>query len=67
VTVIPEARGKGIGTQMSIRPLKDGLDSGYALGVLDATEMGYPVYKKMGFKEYFKSPVYIWMPNPSSK
>jgi GNAT superfamily N-acetyltransferase len=67
VTVIPEARGKGIGTQMSIRPLKDGLDAGYKLGVLDATEMGYPVYKKMSFEEYFKSPVYIWMPNPDLK
>jgi hypothetical protein len=29
--------------------------------------MGYPVYKKMSFEEYFKSPVYIWMPNPDLK
>ena len=67
VTTIPEARGKGIGTQMSLRPLKDGLNAGYPLGVLDSTDMGYPVYKKMGFKEYFKSPVYIWIPNSGSK
>jgi len=66
VTTVPEARGKGIGTQMSLRPLKDGLDAGYPLGVLDSTDMGYPVYKKIGFKEYFKSPVYIWLPNQTS-
>ena len=66
VTVIPEARGKGIGTQMSLQPLQDGLDAGYQLGVLDSTEMGYTIYKKIGFKDYYKQPVYIWMPKPNT-
>jgi len=42
-TVVPEARGKGIGTQMSLYPLKDGLDAGYKLGVLHSTDMGYSI------------------------
>ena len=52
VTVLPSARGKGVGTEMSLLPLRDASSSGLDYGVLCATELGKGVYQKLGFKEY---------------
>ena len=52
VTVLPSARGKGVGTEMSMLPLRDAVNSGYHYGVLCATELGKGVYQRLGFKEY---------------
>ncbi len=48
----PDFRGRGIGTQMTLEPLRRVRSLGYKVGVLHSSEMGYPVYEKMGFKEY---------------
>ncbi len=50
VTTLPAARGQGIGTAMTRIPLLDALAEGYKVGTLQASEMGYPVYKKLGFE-----------------
>jgi len=52
VATIPEARRKGIGTAIALRPFVDARDRGYMVGILHASEMGYNIYKRMGFKEY---------------
>ncbi len=49
---LPEARGKGIGAAMTLQPLLDGRKAGYKVGVLQASEMGYSVYKRLGFKDF---------------
>ncbi|MCI0646188.1 MAG: GNAT family N-acetyltransferase [Chloroflexi bacterium] len=51
VGTIPEARGRGIGAAITLRPLLDARDQGYRYGVLFSTEMGYPVYQRLGFQE----------------
>jgi ribosomal protein S18 acetylase RimI-like enzyme len=58
VATLPKARGKGIGAAMTLRPLQEARDMGYRIGVLESSEMGYGVYKKLGFRhlcqiEYF--------------
>ena len=52
ISTVPEARLKGIGTEMTLVPLREALSIGYKVGVLHSSDMGYPVYKKIGFKEY---------------
>lgn len=64
VGVLPETRGKGIGAAITLKPLLDARALGYRYGVLFATEMGYPVYQRLGFKEVpCKIGRYLWINN----
>ena len=61
VGTVPEARGKGIGGAITLKPLWDAREQGYRYGVLFASKMGYPVYQRLGFRE-MGSPFgrYVW-------
>ena len=50
VSTLPEARGKGIGAAVTIRPLQNALEMGYRIGVLQSSSMGFNVYRKLGFR-----------------
>ncbi|MBY9016916.1 MAG: hypothetical protein KGD68_14595 [Candidatus Lokiarchaeota archaeon] len=52
VTTLPDYRNKNFALTMSNRALLDAHDLGYKYGVLKASTMGQPVYKKLGFKKY---------------
>lgn len=60
ISTLPEYRHQGIGTQMSLAPLQLAEKLGYRYGVLQASEMGEPVYRKIGFKEYYSFGIYGW-------
>ena len=62
VATIAAARGRGIGTAITMAPLLDARARGYCVGVLQASEMGYPVYARMGFTEQFRYHAYLWRP-----
>jgi GNAT superfamily N-acetyltransferase len=51
VCTLPEARGRGIGTEMTMATLRKAQSLGYKVGVLQTSEMGHKVYRKIGFKE----------------
>jgi len=51
VGTLREARNKGIGTAITMKPLLDARSQGFRFAVLFATRMGYPVYEKIGFRE----------------
>jgi predicted GNAT family acetyltransferase len=51
VGTVEEARGKGIGTAMTHIALVDAKKRGYEIAILQSSEMGYSVYKKMGFED----------------
>ncbi|MBU0744590.1 MAG: GNAT family N-acetyltransferase [Gammaproteobacteria bacterium] len=53
-----EARGKGVGTKMMIAALKEGINRGYSIGVLTASEQGQYLYKKLGFRSLHEFSVY---------
>jgi GNAT superfamily N-acetyltransferase len=58
MVVWPEFQGRGIG-RLLMKRLLGWLDQRGTPSLLDATEMGYPLYKKMGFVETDLSSVYI--------
>jgi len=60
VTCLPEARGRGIGTAVVLAPLLEARDMGYQVGILQASSMGYNVYRRIGFQDFGKLSLYLW-------
>ena len=58
VSTIQDARRRGIGTLISLAPLKEARESGYKVGVVHSSQMGYGVYRKLGFQDYCKIGMY---------
>ena len=50
VATLPHARGKGIGAALTMRPLLDVRKMGHRIGVLQSSDMGYNIYKRLGFR-----------------
>ena len=62
VCTLPAARGKGYGTAITLAALQGAQQLGYRYVCLQASKMGYPVYKRIGFKEQFRERKYRWSP-----
>lgn len=60
VTCLPEARQRGIGSALVIRPLLDARQIGMKIGVLQSSSMGYNAYKRLGFQDFGQLSVYLW-------
>ncbi|WP_290815388.1 GNAT family N-acetyltransferase [Halovivax sp.] len=50
IGVVEEFRRRGIGDAMSRTVLRAGREAGCRVGVLQSSEMGYPLYERMGFE-----------------
>lgn len=59
VATLPEARRQGIGSATTLQALLDARDRGYRVGVLQSSEMGYTVYRRLGFATCFKIKTYV--------
>jgi ribosomal protein S18 acetylase RimI-like enzyme len=59
VATIPEVRRRGIGNIMTVTPLLEARQIGYRVGILQASSMGYSIYKKIGFREVCKYGEYL--------
>ena len=62
VSVLPEYRNRGIGKTITLAPLSDALRMGYFIGVLQASDMGQKIYRKIGFQEYGGFDLYRYVP-----
>jgi hypothetical protein len=51
VGTLPEARRQGIGAAITVKPLLDARKQGYNYAVLFSSQIGYPVYQWLGFRE----------------
>jgi GNAT superfamily N-acetyltransferase len=62
VCTVERARRRGIGARITLAALSEARDLGYSVGVLGSSEMGYPVYRGLGFEEYCRIGLYEWRP-----
>lgn len=60
VTCIPEARGQGIGSAVTLAPLLEAREMGYRIAVLQASKRGYNVYRRLGFQDFGNLSLYLW-------
>lgn len=66
VGVTDEARGNGLGWALTAAAVSAGLDRGAELASLQASPMGEPVYRAMGFETIFDYRLYL-RPAPSER
>jgi len=62
VATLAEERGKGLGAFATAEPLKIAHKLGYRVGVLQASEDGHPVYRRIGFTDFGEVPLFVRMP-----
>jgi GNAT superfamily N-acetyltransferase len=60
VSTLPEGRGKGVGAAMTLAPLYQARQLGYQAGVLQSSEMGYAVYRRLGFQHLCSVEHFDW-------
>ena len=51
VATPPELRGRGYGSALTSRIVRDGFDGGSRLAFLQSSELGHGVYRRLGFRE----------------
>jgi ribosomal protein S18 acetylase RimI-like enzyme len=51
VATIPQARRRGYGRAITVAPLSEAVERGYRYTVLFSSQQGYPVYRRLGFRE----------------
>lgn len=59
VATMPYARNRGIGAAITRKAMLDAKSDGYPMAVLEASQMGMPVYRRLGFVEYCKIGLYV--------
>ncbi|MGH3144696.1 MAG: GNAT family N-acetyltransferase [Rubrobacter sp.] len=64
VFTVEHARRRGIGAAITLAALREARELGYTTGVLGSSEMGYSVYRGLGFEERCRIGLYEWRPDP---
>ena len=59
VGTLPGVRGRGIARAMTLAALREGKHRGFRMGALQATAMGVPVYRRLGFRDVSEFAIYF--------
>ena len=62
ISTIPDQRGQGVGGFVTGEPLRLAAAEGYRTAILQASQMGEPVYLRLGFKSYGEMPFFVRIP-----
>ena len=61
IGTLPGVRGRGFGTAITLQPLLEARQQGSRIAVLFSSEMGYPIYSRLGFQDLnYRLSRYIW-------
>lgn len=59
VATVPSARRQGIGSAMTVAPLQSARDLGYSIGILQSSQMGLSIYRRLGFQQWCTFSLYF--------
>jgi len=62
IFTVEHARRRGIGAEITRAALQEAGYLGYGTRVLGSSEMGYSVYRRLGFEEHCRIGLYEWRP-----
>jgi GNAT superfamily N-acetyltransferase len=62
VSTVERARRRGIAAAVTLAALREARDLDFTIGVLGSSKMGYPVYRRLGFRECCRIGLYEWRP-----
>ena len=62
IATIESARGRGYGAAMTRRAAADGAAAGCDVAILQASEMGYPIYERLGYRTVVEYMGYVEAP-----
>lgn len=62
VSTLPSERRKGLGEHATAEPLRLAARLGYRVGILQSSEAGYGVYRKLGFMDFGGLPIFVRIP-----
>jgi GNAT superfamily N-acetyltransferase len=60
VATRPEFRGRGLGALITLAPLLEARDMGFRVGILQASNLGHPVYIRLSFEDVFHYVAFQW-------
>lgn len=58
VGTLPGEERRGFGRAMTLAALRSARERGYHVGTLQATTSGLPIYRRLGFQEYYRIELY---------
>jgi len=61
VAVLPDFRNRGLGSMAVLASLQEARRMGCRLATLCSSDMGEGLYRRLGFKEYCRMNLYLWM------
>jgi ribosomal protein S18 acetylase RimI-like enzyme len=64
IATLPAHRRRGIGAALTVAPLRDARELGCRTAALFASEMGAPLYERLGFRERFRLIQFGWGDSP---
>ena len=59
IATVPEARRRGYASAMTARVVADGVAAGCEVAALQASEMGRPIYERLGFRTVVRYAAYV--------